>query len=375
MLKYKHLAYSLILCGVMVLTLSCFGKGSKKSTAKEQEIITESGEDYVKVPNPLYTIWRGQPEYVYVPKSQYRPLLGERIVGEDVRVKTAFLERKIARLEREMKSGNYLGGGAGGIAIPPNRVMKKKVVILPAEDQTDSLTPEERKFFTNALSQALLQTKRATIEGPTVLKTYKNQEWWAKGTLDEDLLAQAGAALGIQAFLKVKINRLEIIHQLNASKEDYRVTTTFVLFINDGLSGRNIYKATLDVSPDEIKSCQTSAEAEKAVLTAAAKKISQTVLPQLSKLEWFTHIVRVDKKMAFIQGGRDDGLYIGDLLNIYDKPGKEIFNQLTGEFLGREPGHFKGRLQVVEFFGINAAITRPLLGEGFKVGDFVKLAR
>ena len=104
MLKYKRIGTIIILCGVMALTLSCFGFGkkSKKDTEKEQEIVTENGKDYVKVPNPLYAVWQGQPEYVYVPKSQYRPLLGERIVGEDVRIKTKFLERKIARLEREI---------------------------------------------------------------------------------------------------------------------------------------------------------------------------------------------------------------------------------------------------------------------------------
>ncbi len=373
MSNYKRLMTILFLCGVMTLTLACFGS-KKKTTQKEQEIVTENGKDYVKVPNPLYTIWQGQPEYVYVPKSQYRPLLGERVVGEDVRIKTKFLERKIARLESELKSGNYLGG-AGGIAIPANRIMKKRVVLLPVGDHTDSMNIEKKDFFRNSLSNSLSQTKRVMIEGSTVLKTYENQKWWSKTAINEDLLAQAGAALGVQAFVKIKITRLEIIHQLDANKEDYKATVSLLLTLYDGLSGRNIYAVTINVSPSEIKSCQTPAEAEENVLKTAAMEVSQAVLPQLSKLEWFTHIVRVDKKMVFIQGGRDDGLYVGDLLNVYDKPGKEIFNQLTGEFLGREPGKFKGRLQVVEFFGVNAAIAKPVLGETFKAGDFVKLAR
>ncbi len=375
MVKHKRLALFLLLFGMMTLTLSCFG-GKKTTSNKEQEIVTKGGKDYVKVPNPLYAVWQGQPEYIYVPKSQYRPLLGERIVGEDVRIKQQFLERKIARLERELKSGG-VPGGAGGIAIPANRIMKKRVVILPMQDNTDSLSKEEKIYFRQALTNSLNKTKHAIIEDPMLLKSYQEQDWWAKGSVKEDLLARAGSALGVQAFVKIDVDRLEVIHQLNANKESYKATVTLSLKLYDGLAGTDIYTTKIDVFPDEIQPYPTPAEAENAVLKQAASEITQSVLPQLSKLEWFTHIVRVDKakKMIIIQGGRDDGLYIGDLLNVYDKPGKEIFNQLTGEFMGREPGKFKGRLQIVEFFGVNAAITKPLLGDSFKVGDFVKLAR
>ncbi len=373
MRRYTRFATIFLLCGAIAMTLSCFG-GKKKPVEKEQEIVTKNGEDYVKVPNPLYAAFRGQPEYVYVPKSQYRPLLGERLTGEDVRVKTAFLERKIARLEREMKSGNF-PGGTGGIAIPANRIMKKRVVLLPVDDQTDAMDKDNKRFFNTTLSNFFNRTKRIIIEGPTVLKTFESQRWWSKGVINEDLLAQAGTALGIQAFVKIKIKRLEIIHQLDANKEDYKAKITVVLNLYDGLSGQSIYTTTIDIPADGIPSCQSPAEAEAAALKAVARQITDAVLPQLSKLEWFTHIVRVDKKMVFIQGGRNDGLYIGDLLNVYDKPGKEIYNQLTGEYLGREPGKFKGRLQVVEFFGVDAAIAKPILGDSLKVGDFVKLAR
>ncbi len=373
MVNMKRLTGIFFLCGVMALTLSCFG-GKKQTTEKEQEIVTKGGEDYVKVPNPLYAVWRGQPEYVYVPKSQYRPLLGERLTGQDVRIKQQFLERKIARLERELKSGEYMGGG-GGVAIPADRIMKKRVVILPMEDHTDSMNSEKKAYFRKILTNDLNKTKHAILEGPTVLKTYRQQRWWSKGVVNEDLLARAGAALGIQAFIKIRIKRLEIIHQLDADKEDYKAMATFSLTLYDGLSGMEIFQTQIVVTPDEIQAYQTPAQAENAVLKVAAQGMTQSVLPQLSKLEWFTHIVRVDKKTIIIKGGRDDGLYVGDLLNVYDKPGKEIFNQLTGEFMGREPGKFKGRLQVIEFFGVDAAITKPVLGESFKVGDFVKLAR
>ncbi len=358
---------------IMALTLSCFGN-KKENPEKEQEIVTKDGTDYVKVPNPLYTVWRGQPEYVYVPKSQYRPLLGERLTGEDVKIKQRYLESKIARLEKELKSGGYMGGG-GGIAIPANRVMKKIVAILPFKDQTGSLTKSDHSLFYNTLSDELSKTKQAEPVGSTVLKTFKDQKWWSKGDVDEDILAQAGAALGIQAFMQITLKRLEIIRQEESGNKSYKTSLTLSLNLYDGLSGRGIYTTNLEVLPEEIPSMETSKAAEEKALAVAAKKIVASALNPLNKLEWFTHIVRVDKKKVFIQGGRSNGLYVGDLLNVYDKPGKEIFNQLTGEFLGREPGKFKGRLQIVEFFGVNASITKPVLGESFKVGDFVKLAR
>ncbi len=373
MFHSKRLAIIFALIAASALCVSCFG-GKNTAPEKEQEIITEGGEDYVKVPNPLYAVWRGQPEYVYVPKSQYRPLLGERFTGEGERVRTLFLEKKIAELERKLKEGN-MGGGGGGIAIPADRVMKKKVVLLPLEDHTESLTKPKQRLFSDALSSSLEKTKRAEMENPVVLKPYQDQKWWKEGIIDEDLLGQAGAALGIQAFLKLKIDRMEIIKQLTGNTETYKATISLTAVLYDGLSGRKIYTDTVTVLPEEIPSQKSAAAAEDTLLEVAAKKVAFSILSPLDKLEWFTHIVRVDKEKVFIQGGRSNGLYVGDLLNVYDKPGKEIFNQLTGEFLGREPGKFKGRLQIVEFFGVNAAITKPVLGESFKVGDFVKLAR
>ncbi len=363
----------IIFCAFSIFLLSCFGS-NKKTVEKEKEIVTENGEDYVKVPNPMYTIWRGQPEYVYVPKSQYRPLLGERFAGEDVRIKTKFLERKIARLEKKLKSGEYMGGGKG-VAIPADRVMKKTVVILPIEDQTGTLDKDKEALFFQAVSADLAQTKKAELVGPTVLKTFEEKKWWTKDDIDENLLGQAGTAMGIQAFMKVKINHMEIIKRVDGNKQDYTVTMSLTLTVFDGLSGHKIYTTPIQVLPEEILPGKTPLIVEKKALRAAAAKIALSAVNPLSKLEWFTHVVRVDKKKVYILGGRDNGLYVGDLLNVYDKPGKEIFNQMTGEFLGREPGHFKGRLQVVEFFGINAAITKPVLGDTFKVGDFVKLAR
>ncbi|MBW1659789.1 MAG: hypothetical protein JRJ48_04765 [Deltaproteobacteria bacterium] len=373
MRHYRQFMTIAILCIIAVFTLSCFGS-NKKTVEKEQEIITEGGEDYVKVPNPLYSVWQGQPEYVYVPKSQYRPLLGERFAGEDVRIKTKFLERKIARLEKELKSGDYMGGG-GGVAIPANRIMKKTVVLLPVEDQTGSMTKEKEARFTQTINNHLAQTNQAETLGPTVLKTFMDKKWWSKGAVDQDLLAQAGTTLGIQAFVKVKIDRLEIIHQIGTGNGDYKATLALTLTVFDGLSGYKIYKSSINVLPDEIPSAKSSSEAVETALKVAANKVALSVVIPLSKLEWFTHVVRVEKKKIYILGGRNNGLYVGDLLNVYDKPGKEIFNQLTGEFLGREPGKFKGRIQLVEFFGVNAAIAKPVLGESFKVGDFVKLAR
>ena len=371
--RYKHFITITTLCFITFFMISCFGS-NKKNVEKEQEIITEGGEDYVKVPNPLYAVWQGQPQFVYVPKSQYQPLLGERFAGEDVRLKTKFLERKIARLEKELKSGEYMGGG-GGIAIPANRVMKKTIVILPLEDQTGSLNKEKESILSSAISMALDRTKQAVLLRSTVLKTFKNKKWWKDSSIDEDLLGQAGSSLGIQAFLQVKINRLEITHKTNTENNKYKATLSLTLIVYDGLSGRKINTTPIQVLPEEIPAANSPVDVEKRALRSAAKKIAFSATIPLSKLEWFTHIVRVDKKKVFIQGGRDDGLYVGDLLNVYEKPGKEIFNQLTGEYMGREPGKFKGRIQLVEFFGINAAIAKPVLGENFKVGDFVKLAR
>jgi len=376
MKRVQKLVGLLLLCFFLVTMISCFGSDSKNNAAKEQEIITESGQDYVKVLNPLYGIMRGEAEYVYVPKSQYQPLLGERFMGEDVRIKTKYLERKIAKLERQLRSPGALPGGGTSIVIPANRVIRKKLGLLSIEDQTGSLTGEKKKSFASALSNALFKTGQGEFANETLLKTFFDKNNIPGGGIPPGTaLAKTGAALGIQGFVGIKLKRLEIIHQITGGKENYSAAMELESSLYDGLSGLRLLQSKITLSPDEIAPSSTPAEAEDNILKTGAIRVISSLLVTLNKIEWFTHIVKIDKKRIIIQGGRNSGLIAGDLLNVYDKPGKEIFNELTGEFIGREPGHFKGRLQVLDFFGVNAAITRPVLGETFKLGNLVKLAR
>jgi hypothetical protein len=355
---------------------SCFGSGSKTDPSKEQEIITENGQDYVKVLNPLFGVMRGEKEYVYVPKSQYQPLLGERVMNEDVRIKTKYLERKIAKLERQLKSPGALpGGGGANIIVPANRVIKKKIGLLPMKDQTGALIGEKKKTFVEALFSSLFKTGQGEFESESLLKPFFDKNGISSDALNGNALARTGAVLGIQGFVGITVNRLEIIHQITAGKESYSAAMELEISLYDGLSGLRLLQSKIALSSDEIAPSATPAEAEENVLRKGASRAISTILVTLNKIEWFTHIVKIDGKRIFIQGGRDSGLIAGDLLNVYDKPGKEIYNELTGEFIGREPGHFKGRLQILDFFGVNAAITRPVLGEKFKYGNLVKLAR
>ncbi len=375
MKRFQKLARLLLLCFFLVTTISCFGNDSKNKTTKEQEIITESGQDYVKVLNPLFGVMRGEKEYVYVPKSQYQPLLGERVMGEDVRIKTKYLERKIAKLERQIKSPGSFPGGGASIVVPANRVIKKKIGLLAIKDQTASLTGEKKKTFVRALSSALFKTGQGELESAARLKPFFTKNNITGDAPQEATLAKAGTSLGIQAFVGIKLKRLEIIHQITAGKESYSAALALESSLYDGMSGLRLLQSKIILSPDEFTASTTPAEAEENVLRKGAARVISALLATLSKIEWFTHIVKIDGKRIFIQGGRDSGLIAGDLLNVYTKPGKKIFNELTGEFIGREPGHFKGRLQVLDFFGVNAAITRPILGEAFQIGNLVKLAR
>ena len=106
-------------------------------------------------------------------------------------------------------------------------------------------------------------------------------------------------------------------------------------------------------------------------LRAAISQFINNVIAQISYIEWSGRIASVSGDRIIINAGRQTGLNIGDVLVVRGL-GEEVIDPETGLSLGRAPGPVKGEIQVVEFFGEDASICKPIKGYGFAVGDMVK---
>lgn len=90
------------------------------------------------------------------------------------------------------------------------------------------------------------------------------------------------------------------------------------------------------------------------------------------KLSWEGRIAKITASNVFINAGRATGLNIGDILKVLT-PGEDVYDPVTGAYLGRSPGQPKGTLEVVDFLGADGAVSVMHSGGNFSENDVVQL--
>lgn len=92
----------------------------------------------------------------------------------------------------------------------------------------------------------------------------------------------------------------------------------------------------------------------------------------LEKIGWEGRIAKISGGRVYVNSGRASGLNIGDILKVMTA-GEDIYDPLTGAYMGRSQGQPKGTLEVVDFLGIDGAVAAIHSGGGFFEGDVVHL--
>ena len=107
-------------------------------------------------------------------------------------------------------------------------------------------------------------------------------------------------------------------------------------------------------------------------LWEAFGKLLPSLVEAIEKLTWKGKIALIFEDKIYINGGKDSGIQIGDVLKTFHKE-KEIFDPETGEFLGKTEGSMKGLLRVIRHFGSNGSVATIQSGSDFKANDRVVL--
>jgi hypothetical protein len=103
-----------------------------------------------------------------------------------------------------------------------------------------------------------------------------------------------------------------------------------------------------------------------------SRLLSVTTTRALDKINWEGRVAKISGGRVYINAGRASGLNIGDILKVMT-PGEDIYDPLTGAYMGRSQGQPKGTLEIVDFLGTDGAISTIHSGGGFLEGDSVQL--
>ena len=274
------------------------------------------------------------------------------------------IEKRIATLEAEVK-----GGAPASESPPPKTVSlpapvparlpapagadstpKRRVLVLPVKDETGPGEGHFNDLATMRLVSVLEQTGAVICRDPHSVGLTKDPP------TGEAMEALAGQ--GVQAIIRAVIEVQESAF-LRVSVDIYDTETTKLLH---RLSARSPLPGNMP-EKDLVKAVDHTINLLKDDLAGAIRS-----------LDWHGRVASIDKGGTVLNAGRLSGIKEGDVLEVYGR-GEQVVDRVTGLPLGRLKGKYKGEIEVLEIFGVDASWARTLKGGPFLPADLVYLKK
>jgi hypothetical protein len=370
----------------------------KKSARGDAEEIKEpqmgdikviDGIEYIYTRNRKYMLTPYEPPYVWVRKDQYTPGMGEALsfgIGDSKQSKKERdeLEKRIAKLEEELKKkgiqpGNVYPAQMGyipvgmGYMMPisfeyPSPKMKRRIVVLPVIDQTNYKSEGLGELATKRIISRLESTGTIICVDPNSLNIRGSY-------FDPANAKKMNGDFGVQAVLKTTLSDVYISSSRIEGKDENETSFAMSKLSIDvfntetgqtmkQLSGRN------PISLSREKGDLSSEKAKIKAIDLAIEMIAEDVLKAVLSLDWHSRIASIEGTKVYINAGRLSGLEKGKILEVY-APGEEVIDPRTKQPMGRKKGAFKGELEVVELFGVDASWAKTNKGGSFTSTDLV----
>jgi len=403
----------LLVLFLIVFLASCswpFGKKTNNSSANTEkgESVAQSdqpkpgdikivdGVEYIYARNRKYGLEQ-QEEYVWMRKDQYSPglfdSLAGRLTGQSAADKQqrAELEQRIAKLETNLKqkdaapqaaaspaqtsslSSTRFAASAPPIAFAyPSPKMRRRVLILPLADTTNYKEEHLDELTTRKLVSRLEQSGAIIAIDPHALNI-------AGDPSTPEVMQSLNELYGIGAVVKGALSEVytstskieganpndkQVSFALARISLDVYNTETGTLLRR--LNGRNPF--FLSRENGEMSSEKAKVDA----IDLAIELIADDLLKSLLSLDWHTRIASIETDRVFLNAGSLSGLQKGDLLEVYT-PGTQVIDKTTNLPLGRTKGSYKGEVEVVEVFGVDASWAKITKPASFALTDLVYL--
>lgn len=362
----------------------------EEDVPKPGDIKVIDGVEYIYARNRKFMFTPYEPEYVWIRKDQYTPRIGEDILGKGTASKEQKeLEKRLGKLEEDLKKKGlppqmayptqmvYMPPGMGYMSpMPmitftyPSPRMKRRVIVLPVADQTNYRAEHLGELATKRLVSRLENTGAIIVIDPNtvslkgdftapqnmkVLNELHGVQAILKGTLSDIFTSTSkveGKDVGETSFA---ISKLSI---------DVYNTDTSALMRQ--LSGRN------PVFLSREKGDLSSEKAKIKAIDLSIEIIAEDLLKTVLALDWHARIASIENDKIYINAGRLSGLDKGGILEVYT-PGQQIVDSRTKAPLGTTKGTYKGELEVVELFGVDASWAKVKKGSAFSATDLLYL--
>ncbi len=258
---------------------------------------------------------------------------------------------------------------------------KKRVMLMPATDLTGIAFHESIDTISEELTKILGITGYFNLYPHN--KTKKFHSFTPEESIDPELLREAKEK-GMNAIIFETLNPIELNPGKSGiwpfRKKGWKCTVSMDIDILDVNIGTILLSKEI-ADNITLSSEETTEETEKGGNTETKKKALKECLPgilkeaanaailSLNQKPWIGRIVSLNTKEIIINAGSDVGLRPGVVLEVFSK-GEYItsFNKQTYQL----PGPKAGEIKIVSL-KTRHSLTEPINGNGFKVGQIVRV--
>lgn len=262
---------------------------------------------------------------------------------------------------------------------------KKRIYVLPFINLTPLGGQEFGDFISDELMRNIRTTGKAVV--PEGLKVAdQSSDFYSGDKVRLGVLARAGKRMNVTMLAIGKIKKItyrksgDDVGLFRQKRAIAAVDLEMRIF--DVINGKEVIfdEKSADSSSssvnifhdDEIDPKSQRAELVRMALRNGADLFAKDTGRVLDKLSWEGRVAKISGSHVFINAGRATGLNIGDILKVMTM-GEDVYDPVTGAYMGRARGQPKGTLEVVDYLGTDGAVTVIHSGGNFVENDVVQL--
>ena len=358
-----------------------------EDTSKPGDIKVLDGVEYIYARNKRWQFTPYEPEYMWIRKDQYSPGFGENLLTRGKSKEQKDLENRLAKIEEEMKKKGlapqmtypsqmtYMPSGVGYLSpIPlisfsyPSPKMRRRIVVLSLTDRTNYRDEQLGELATKRLISRLENTGAIICVDPNSVKLTGDPT-------SVQYLKTLNETFGIQAVLRGALTDVFTSTSKGETKDGLETSfavskITLDLFNTETGALMKQFSGRNPVSLSREKGDLSSEKAKMKSLDLSIEIIADDLLKTILSLDWHARIASLEREKVFINAGRLSGLEKGGILEVY-APGNDVLDPKTKTSLGITKGSFKGELEVVELFGVDASWAKIKKGANISSADLV----
>jgi hypothetical protein len=263
---------------------------------------------------------------------------------------------------------------------------KKKIYALSFFNETEFGDDKLGAIAQEELLLLLKSSKKAIVPDEVRL-TSSSREFFNGDKVRLSPLIKTGKQIGVNLIIVGKIKKIqyrqkgdevgifkqkkslaavEVEARVFDTKESKEIVT--LNRIADSTLSQTDFFGNLEKDNPQLRRMELIEDAIKNAMRLLARDIDIVI----DKISWEGRIVKVVGSNIYINAGRLSGLNIGDILKVLTQ-GEDIYDPLTGAYIGRSQGQPKGTIEVKDYIGPDAALCVIHSGGGFFENDVVQL--